>query len=212
MKEESKMSKQENTKNKIIEVATHLFLTKGYEATRISDIIKGLDGLTKGAVYHHFESKEDIFNAVVEQIGRRNEQLFDEIKYDKTLNGKEKLEKVISLASGNGNMDQIIEMSPNLLESPKLLATFMMELNTITIPQYLLPMIKEGIEDGSISSKYSIELAEMIGVLLHIWLNPLIFSNHNFCNKLRLLNDVLEQFNLRLFDEKFIQKLEALSK
>lgn len=206
------MSKQENTKNKIIEVATHLFLTKGYEATRISDIIKGLDGLTKGAVYHHFESKEDIFNAVVEQIGRRNEQLFDEIKYDKTLNGKEKLEKVISLASGNGNMDQIIEMSPNLLESPKLLATFMMELNTITIPQYLLPMIKEGIEDGSISSKYSIELAEMIGVLLHIWLNPLIFSNHNFCNKLRLLNDVLEQFNLRLFDEKFIQKLEALSK
>lgn len=206
------MSKQENTKNKIIEVATHLFLTKGYEATRISDIIKGLDGLTKGAVYHHFESKEDIFNAVVEQIGRRNEQLFDEIKYDKTLKGKEKLEKVISLASGNGNMEQIIEMSPNLLESPKLLATFMMELNTITIPQYLLPMIKEGIEDGSISSKYSIELAEMIGVLLHIWLNPLIFSNHNFCNKLRLLNDVLEQFNLRLFDEEFIQKLEKISK
>lgn len=206
------MSKQENTKNKIIEVATHLFLTKGYEATRISDIIKGLDGLTKGAVYHHFESKEDIFNAVVEQIGRRNEQLFDEIKYDKTLNGKEKLEKVISLASGNGNMEQIIEMSPNLLESPKLLATFMMELNTITIPQYLLPMIMEGIEDGSISSKYSIELAEMIGVLLHIWLNPLIFSNHNFCNKLKLLNDVLDQFNLRLFDEEFIQKLEALSK
>lgn len=206
------MSKQENTKNKIIEVATHLFLTKGYEATRISDIIKGLDGLTKGAVYHHFESKEDIFNAVVEQIGRRNEQLFDEIKYDKTLKGKEKLEKVISLASGNGNMDQIIEMSPNLLESPKLLATFMMELNTITIPQYLLPMIKEGIEDGSISSKYSTELAEMIGVLLHIWLNPLIFSNHNFCNKLRLLNDVLEQFNLRLFDEEFIQKLEKISK
>ena len=206
------MSKQENTKNKIIEVATHLFLTKGYEATRISDIIKGLDGLTKGAVYHHFESKEDIFNAVVEQIGRRNEQLFDEIKYDKTLKGKEKLEKVISLASGNGNMDQIIEMSPNLLESPKLLATFMMELNTITIPQYLLPMIKEGIEDGSISSKYSIELAEMIGVLLHIWLNPLIFSNHNFCNKLRLLNDVLEQFNLRLFDEEFIQKFEKISK
>lgn len=206
------MSKQENTKNKIIEVATHLFLTKGYEATRISDIIKGLDGLTKGAVYHHFESKEDIFNAVVEQIGRRNEQLFDEIKYDKTLKGKEKLEKVISLASGNGNMDQIIEMSPNLLESPKLLATFMMELNTITIPQYLLPMIKEGIEDGSISSKYSIELAEMIGVLLHIWLNPLIFSNHNFSNKLRLLNDVLEQFNLRLFDEEFIQKLEKISK
>ena len=51
----------ENTKEKILEVATNLFLEKGYKQTRISDIINGLDGLTKGAIYHHFESKEDIF-------------------------------------------------------------------------------------------------------------------------------------------------------
>ena len=37
------MSENENTKAKILEVAGNLFLTKGYEETRISDIINGWD-------------------------------------------------------------------------------------------------------------------------------------------------------------------------
>jgi len=44
------MSENENTKAKILEVAGNLFLTKGYEETRISDIINGLDGLTKDLI------------------------------------------------------------------------------------------------------------------------------------------------------------------
>lgn len=44
----------ENTKEKILEVATNLFLTKGYEQTTISDIINGLDGLTKGLLVSQF--------------------------------------------------------------------------------------------------------------------------------------------------------------
>ena len=74
------MSENENTKAKILEVAGHLFLTKGYEETRISDIINGLDGLTKGAIYHYFDSKEDIFNEVVSEIGNKNLLIFNEIK------------------------------------------------------------------------------------------------------------------------------------
>ena len=65
------MDNKENTRNKIINVACELFLTKGYEETRISDIINRLDGLTKGAIYHYFESKKDIFNSVVNEIGKQ---------------------------------------------------------------------------------------------------------------------------------------------
>ena len=89
------MSENENTKAKILEVAGNLFLTKGYEETRISDIINGLDGLTKGAIYHYFDSKEDIFNEVVSQIGNKNILSFDKIKNDDTLNAREKLSRLI---------------------------------------------------------------------------------------------------------------------
>ena len=53
----------EETVNLILDVALALFFEKGYDNTSIQDIIDGLGGLTKGAVYHHFKSKEDILSA-----------------------------------------------------------------------------------------------------------------------------------------------------
>ena len=46
----------EETVNLILDVALALFFEKGYDNTSIQDIIDGLGGLTKGAVYHHFKS------------------------------------------------------------------------------------------------------------------------------------------------------------
>ena len=194
------MNSIENTRELILEVASGLFMTKGYEKTRISDIINGLDGLTKGAVYHYFDSKEDIFNEVVKRIGYQNKSIFDEIKYAKDLNGKEKISKLISVAIGNTNMDVITSISPNLTDNPKLLASFFKQMQEMTIPEYFLPIIYEGIKDGSIKSEYPQELAELIAVMLNIWLNPLIFnkSNDTVRNKINIINRCLSDFNISL--------------
>ncbi|ERJ82267.1 transcriptional regulator, TetR family [Peptostreptococcaceae bacterium oral taxon 113 str. W5053] len=204
------MDNKENTRNKIINVACELFLTKGYEETRISDIINRLDGLTKGAIYHYFESKEDIFNSVVNEIGNKNIQIFDEIKRDKSLNGVEKLIKIVKSSFGNENMETITYMSPNLLDNPKLLSAFIIEIRDITIPQYIQPIINEGIADGSIKTKYPNETSEMIAVLLNLWLNPLIFQSEQIklSNKMKIVNMMLEKFGVKLFDEELISKIE----
>lgn len=204
------MDNKENTRNKIINVACELFLTKGYEETRISDIINKLDGLTKGAIYHYFESKEDIFNSVVNEIGNKNIQIFDEIKQDKSLSGVEKLIKIVKSSFGNENMETITYMSPNLLDNPKLLSAFIIEIRDITIPQYIQPIINEGIADGSIKTKYPNETSEMIAVLLNLWLNPLIFQSEQIkvSNKMKIINMMLEKFGMKLFDEELISKIE----
>jgi len=44
----------------------HLFSVKGYYNTSINDIIKATN-LTKGGLYGHFQSKEDIWYAVYDQ-------------------------------------------------------------------------------------------------------------------------------------------------
>ena len=192
------MNSIENTRELILEVASGLFMTKGYEKTRISDIINGLDGLTKGAVYHYFDSKEDIFNEVVKRIGYQNKAIFDAIKYAKDLNGRETISKLISVAIGNTNMDVITSISPNLTDNPKLLASFFKQMQEMTIPEYFLPIIYEGIKDGSIKSEYPQELAELIAVMLNIWLNPLIFnkSNDTVRNKINIINRCLSDFNI----------------
>ena len=60
----------EETVNLILDVASRLFMEQGYEHTSIQNIIGCLGGLSKGAIYHHFKSKEDILEAVIDKIGR----------------------------------------------------------------------------------------------------------------------------------------------
>ena len=55
-----------DTKEYIIDQAYSLFLTKSYEAVSISDISKAI-GFTKGALYHHFLNKEELFKAVIDK-------------------------------------------------------------------------------------------------------------------------------------------------
>ena len=60
----------EETVGQILDVASRLFLEKGYEHTSIQDIINNLGGLSKGAIYHHFKSKEEILIAPAMAIER----------------------------------------------------------------------------------------------------------------------------------------------
>jgi TetR/AcrR family transcriptional regulator, transcriptional repressor for nem operon len=53
-----------DTREFIIDQAYRLFLSRSYEAVSISEISKAI-GFTKGALYHHFKSKEELFKAVI---------------------------------------------------------------------------------------------------------------------------------------------------
>lgn len=48
----------------ILAVAARLFLEKGFDKTSMQDIARTAD-ISKGAIYHHFQSKEEIINAVM---------------------------------------------------------------------------------------------------------------------------------------------------
>ena len=56
----------EETVKKILDVSHRLFREKGYDHTTIQDITDAL-GMSKGAVYHHFKSKEDILDKLTDR-------------------------------------------------------------------------------------------------------------------------------------------------
>lgn len=58
--------KGSQTRRKIVEKSLQLFSVKGYFNTSISDILQAT-GLTKGGLYGHFKSKEDIWYAVYDE-------------------------------------------------------------------------------------------------------------------------------------------------
>lgn len=58
------MSENTTTREKMIFEATKLFLSRGYGATSITDVVQEC-GVSKGAFYHHFKSKDDLFLQII---------------------------------------------------------------------------------------------------------------------------------------------------
>jgi transcriptional regulator, TetR family len=53
-------------KNEIIDTAQNLFMTKGYSACSVAEIIDAI-GIAKGTFYHYFKSKEEVLDAIVDK-------------------------------------------------------------------------------------------------------------------------------------------------
>lgn len=60
-----------NTKEEILLVSLHLFAQDGYEAVSVSQIVGEL-GITKGALYRHYQSKRDIFDHILACMEQRD--------------------------------------------------------------------------------------------------------------------------------------------
>jgi AcrR family transcriptional regulator len=57
---------RERTRRRLLSAAAQLFAKNGFQSTSVEDVATAA-GLTKGAVYYNFESKDDLFEALVEQ-------------------------------------------------------------------------------------------------------------------------------------------------
>lgn len=201
----------EETYELIVEVSTKLFIQKGYDNTSLKDIIDNLGGLTKGAIYHHFKSKEDILIAVVNNLCSNNGSSMMKIRNEKNLSGKQKLEKMFLVSLNNPKQEKLFSFVPNLLDNPTFLAYYLKFLFKETIPVYIVPVIKEGVEDGSIHTDYPEELASILMFITDIWLNPLIvkMSNDEIIRKANLANDILKPFGIKIFNEQLFDRLST---
>ena len=82
-----------NRKHEFMMAALELFYKKGYENTTINDITDEL-GVSKGAFYHYFESKEDVIVAIAKEFKDRSVRIIKQI-FDRTdLSVVDKMNKV----------------------------------------------------------------------------------------------------------------------
>jgi TetR/AcrR family transcriptional repressor of nem operon len=76
------MPKQTNAKTKILDAALGVVRAKGYEATTVDDLCAAA-GVTKGAFFHHFKSKEELGVAAAAHWSQVTDAFFATASYHK---------------------------------------------------------------------------------------------------------------------------------
>lgn len=203
----------EETVNLILDVATRLFMEKGYEHTSIQDIIDGLGGLSKGAIYHHFKSKEDILVAVTDRMTEESNKLLGVIRDRTDLTGVEKLRILFRESICRPVMDEIFTAAPNISANPWMIFSTMRDTVDVVTPNYIVPIIEEGIRDGSIRTDYPAELAELIILLANVWLNPMIFDStpEETYRKVMVFRQMTQGFGLDIVDDEIRDRMRDLA-
>lgn len=203
----------EVTVERILEVSQRLFLEKGYDNTTIQDIVDGLDGLTKGAVYHHFKSKEEIMDAVSDSMFFANNP-FETVRKRSDLNGLQKLRETIRLNQSDAARTSMTIQAIPITKNPRVLVG-MIDSNRRILTPYFLELIEEGNKDSSLHTEYAKEIAELLPLLTSLWLLPAVFpaTKEELRRKFCFIKDMLDNMGVPIMDDTIMNLVdEFLSK
>jgi AcrR family transcriptional regulator len=64
------IKKADERRTEILDAAQGLFMIRGYDATTVNELINAV-GISKGAFYHHFSSKDDVLRALVWRLAEQ---------------------------------------------------------------------------------------------------------------------------------------------
>ena len=200
----------EETVQKILDVSMKLFLEKGYEETTVLDIVNNLGGLTRGAFYHHFKSKEEVLDALSDNLFFENNP-FEAVRNEKGLNGLEKIKKVFKLQFQDQEQQELSIMAAPLAKNPRILAEYIANGQEILAP-FFEELFREALEDGSIKNmKYPKAFSSLFTVIIDFWFVPTIFpcSKEELIEKLYLIREMCDTLGVPVIDDEILQLVEC---
>ena len=203
----------EQTVQLILDTASALFFQKGYDKTTLQDIIDATK-LSKGAIYHHFASKEAIIIAVVDRVGEAQSAILAEVRDRKGLTGAEKLREMFRTSLRMSFQGKILHMLPFIIENPKFMTLQMQSILGEAAPDYVLPVLREGIADGSIQADHPEELSEVLLILANLWLHPIFRPStpEQVRARCAFFNQFTRQYSFELLDEDLIEAMATFSR
>ncbi|HHY28980.1 MAG TPA: TetR/AcrR family transcriptional regulator [Desulfitobacterium dehalogenans] len=201
----------EVTINRILDTSMKLFMSKGYEHTTIQDIIDELGDLSKGAIYHHFKSKEEIMDAVNKRLAEQGIADIKTVAHDSSISGLDKLCKMLMFSIQSAQHEALDQTVPPFLRNPQLLALHMRD-TMGSAADLLTGVIEEGIRDGSIHTAQPRRLAQMILLFFNVWFNPWMYSwtPNELKDIISFARNVFKEIGVPIFTEEVLQSIDEL--
>ena len=157
----------EERKEQILDAATEVFAQKGFDHARMDDIVEET-GLSKGALYWYFKSKDDIIFGIMDRLFRLEFKELEELRETDT-SATEALSAFAEVAIKDIN--RMLHFMPITYEF--LALAFRNKLVQKAIKQYmnsyvsiLDPMIQKGVDSGEFKQVNPREVSAAVGAII----------------------------------------------
>lgn len=194
----------DETVQKILDASLALFLEKGFEQTTILDIVENMGGLTRGAFYHHFKSKEEVLDALGDKLFFDNNP-FEKANKQTNLNAIEKLRYIILHSMDDTDSRKVSIMTVQSLESPALLLRVLEDNRDLVAPAFE-KIIEEGFNDGSIKKGNAKLLSQILTFLTNFWMIPSLYpiTEAEVTEKLCLIKEITDNLGMPILTDELI--------
>lgn len=208
------MARKYNTQatvESILTVSAKLFLEKGFDKTSMQDIAETA-GISKGAIYHHFKSKEDIINAVTENQAQATKSIIEGwLSETGEASGKEKLITILEKNLNSQETHSLDELFSGQMKSAEFVLSYMQDcVNRDSV--LISNIIRQGINDGSIITEFPDECAEVFLLLLNIWCDPSVFQcdAQKLSQRLQFLQYLMRSLGIDILSDELLGKALGL--
>lgn len=191
----------------ILSVCAKLFLEKGFDKTSMQDIATTA-GISKGAIYHHFQSKDEIIKVVTEKqektVKAAMENLLSETD---SLSGKEQLQFILEKNLESQEAHYLDDVMSVRMKSAEFVLSYMQ--GCVNKDSDLISkIIQKGIADGSLMTNFPNECAEVFLLLLNVWCDPAVFDcdGEKLSLRLRFLQHMMKSIGIDVLSDTLIEK------
>lgn len=157
-------------RQEIMETALKMFMEKGYEKTTTNDILKALN-LSRGGLYHHFESKEAILDTAIKELFLSEITRIETMIDDDSITTPEKLKYLIETEAPAQPMLEEIKNIVLTRDNPTLVM-HLLKIKLEVVTPLFKKIIEQGIREGIFDCKYPEEVSK-----ISVILNTLLFTN-----------------------------------
>ena len=153
-------------KKEILDTAEQLFASNGFDNTSTNDIISAI-GIARGTLYHHFTSKEDILDSVIDRINNTMMRDAEKIAGDKQIPLLDRLTDSIRALNVESGIGEEVLVQVHKPQNALLHQKMQDKLISGIVP-VIAGLIEEGNRDGTFRSPYPKEAAEMLMIYANI--------------------------------------------
>jgi AcrR family transcriptional regulator len=151
----------------IIEAARREFARSGYVGTTNREIAEQA-GITTGAIYHYFKSKQDVYLAVFEETDRVILARYEEVTADPSLSFDEMVARLLEVSSQLNSEDEslaafLASASVDAHRDPNLLPSY--QQHDRQMSGFFAHLVDTGIEEGIIPAESRSDILDAIRVL-----------------------------------------------